>query len=328
MVLKSNWEKTNEYTDIDEKIIKQAIANACPEKMLTSYSIISGGCANLNVEIRFKDDNTPFILRIYLRDKKSALKEQNITKMVGDTIPVPEVLCVGNTSKYRYALTNFVKGITLRDAILNESTEELSDAIYESGTLLAKLQNYTFPCSGFFDQNLKVKDKLEQNFCIDFLHECLQNSIVSSELGSKGVKHIAEVTDQYTSYFPDNSEHTLVHADYDPANILVNKQNGKWEVTAILDWEFAFSGSYLCDVANMLRYSHQLPDAYEQAFVQGLQDAGITLPDNWCTTIHLLNLLSLLDCLVRSDPKNRPKQCRDIKQLITHILKELRNNAR
>ncbi|MDA0782461.1 MAG: aminoglycoside phosphotransferase family protein [Proteobacteria bacterium] len=323
MVLKSNWEKTNEYTDVDEKIIKQAIQNACPEKTLASYSIISGGCANLNVKIRFKDSNDPFLLRLYLRDKEAALKEQNIYKMVGDKIPVPEVLCVGNTGSYRYALTNFVSGITLRDTILHENAEELSDAIYETGSLLAKLQNYTFPCSGFFDQNLKVQDRLEQNFCVDFLHECLESSTVSSELGSNLVKHIAEIADQYASYFPNNSEHTLVHADYDPSNILVNKQNGKWKVTAILDWEFAFSGSYLCDVANMLRYAHQLPDSYEQSFLQGLQDAGIKLPNNWRITIHLLNLLSLLDCLVRSDPKNRPNQCKDIKELIGHIVDQL-----
>ena len=323
MVLKSNWEKTNEYTDVDEKIIKQAIQNACPEKTLTSYSIISGGCANLNIKIRFKDSNDPFLLRLYLRDKEAALKEQNIYKMVGNTIPVPEVLCVGNTGNYRYALTNFVKGITLRDAVLNGNVEELSDVIYGTGTLLAKLQNYTFPCSGFFDQNLKVQDKLEQDFCIDFLHECLENPTVSSELESKAVKRIAEITDKYASYFPDNSYHTLVHADYDPSNILINRKNGKWKVTAILDWEFAFSGSYLCDVANMLRYAHQLPDVYEQSFLKGLQGSGTTLPDNWRITIHLLNLLSLLDCLVRSDPKNRPNQCKDIKELVGHILNKL-----
>tara|TARA_B100001564_G_scaffold349709_1_gene353158 strand:+ start:457 stop:864 length:408 start_codon:yes stop_codon:yes gene_type:complete len=120
------------------------------KKTLASYSIISGGCANLNIKIRFKNSNDPFLLRLYLRDKEAALKEQNIYKMVGDTIPVPEVLCVGNTGNYRYALTNFVKGITLRDAILNGNVEELSDVIYETGRLLAKLQNYTFPYSGFF----------------------------------------------------------------------------------------------------------------------------------------------------------------------------------
>ena len=58
--------KTNEYTDV-EQIIKQAIQNACPEKTLTSYSI-SGGCANLNIKIRFKDSNDPFCCAC-IRDK-------------------------------------------------------------------------------------------------------------------------------------------------------------------------------------------------------------------------------------------------------------------
>lgn len=127
-----------------------------------------------------------------------------------------------------------IQKIMICACILNGNVEDLSSAIYQAGTLLANLQNCTFLCSGLFGQNLKVQDKLEQNFCIDF---------------------------------------------------------------------------YM--------------NIYEQSFLQGLQDSGIKLPNNWCITIHLLNLLSLLDCLVRSDPRNRPNQCKDIKELIGHILEKL-----
>ena len=133
-------------------------------------------------------------------------------------------------------------------------------------------------------------------------------------------------------------EKNLVHADFDLANIIVQEVYGIWKITGILDWEFSFSGSVLCDVANMLRYAHRMPSIFEEAFLQGLLSKSkkgqsivskfrdqycVALPENWRITVHMLNLLSLLDCLVRSDPQNRPNQCSGIRELIDHILSEL-----
>ena len=73
----------------------------------------------------------------------------------------------------------------------------------------------------------------------------------------------------------------------------------------------------------MLRYAHKMPPEFQNAFLKGLGVGGITLPKNWHITIQLLNLLSLLDCLKRSDPKNSPNQCSGIRELIDHMLSEL-----
>ncbi len=70
----------------------------------------------------------------------------------------------------------------------------------------------------------------------------------------------------------------------------------------------------------MLRYAHQMPPEFQDAFLKGLAIGGINLPGNWDITTQLLNLVSLLDCLKRSDPKSRPNQCADIYGLISHIL--------
>ena len=91
-------------------------------------------------------------------------------------------------------------------------------------------------------------------------------------------------------------------------------------MSGVLDWEFSFSGSVLWDVANMLRYAHKMPPEFQDAFLNGLDSGGVSLPENWSITIRLLNLLSLLDCLKRSAPDKRPNQCADIRGLIDHIL--------
>lgn len=129
------------------------------------------------------------------------------------------------------------------------------------------------------------------------------------------VLKIYQHLERYDFLFPDHTENHLVHADYDPANILVQHIQGEWKISAILDWEFAFSGSTLCDVANMLRYAHHMPTEFEEAFIQGLQNGGVQLAENWRITMCLLNLLALLDCLTRSPTDNRPNQCSDFRMV-------------
>jgi hypothetical protein len=86
---------------------------------------------------------------------------------------------------------------------------------------------------------------------------------------------------------------------------------------------FGLGVSYLWDVANMLRYAHKMPPEFQDAFLKGLGDGGIILPENWRVTVNLLNLLSLLDVLKRSDPKDHSHQCADIRELIDCISLEL-----
>jgi aminoglycoside phosphotransferase (APT) family kinase protein len=323
MILKVNWEKTDEVITLDDTIIKAMVSDSLPEKNLLSYKIISGGCANLNIKLTFQETNEPLLLRVYLRDKDAAIKEQKLSALICKTIPVPKTIYVGNIRGYHYALVKYIEGKTLRDVIFDKNASDISEAIYEAGAMLAKIKNYKFSYSGFFDSNLYIEEKIEQESYVDYLEKCLKNPAIVKQLEKKTINLIKENTCKYSHLLPNGLEHNLVHADYDPSNILVQKKNGIWKIAAILDWEFAFSGSYLCDIANMLRYAHQLPKNYEKFFLKGIYDSGIELPSNWRITINLLNLISLLDCLARSDPKKRPNQCKDIHKLIEYILGEL-----
>ena len=73
----------------------------------------------------------------------------------------------------------------------------------------------------------------------------------------------------------------------------------------------------------MLRYAHEMPPEFERSFIEALKNSGIKLQDIWRTTIHLLNLTSLLDCIKRADFENHPNQCADILELIEYNLSEL-----
>lgn len=323
MTFKANWEKADKQhllpTGHPEKMVKLAY----PNKTLSSYKLISGGCANLNIKFQLEHDERPLMLRIYLRDKEAAFREQKLGALLKPTIPAPLIYYIGKYQEYCFSITEFLPGITLRDLFLGNEPHDVAAIIYEVGILTSKIAFHQFPLAGFFDKDLNIIETTSKEDYLIFANECLQNQVVLSQITSNMLSKINYYLDKYRDLFPGENEKHLVHADFDPTNILVDNVNDTWKITGVLDWEFSFSGSPLWDVANMLRYAHKMPPQFESSFLMGLKNNGVSLPDNWRITISLLNLISLLDCLKRSDPKNCPKRCTDIVELISHILRTL-----
>ena len=322
-MFKAAWEKTSVTYQLPHDIVEQMVRLASPDRKLISYELIAGGCANLNIKILLKDEKHPLILRVYLRDKDAAYREQKLATLLKKTVPIPMTHYIGEIESYRFAITEFIHGISLRDLLLGDAPHDLSAIMYEVGTILSKITAYEFSRAGFFDKELNVINGLPDDFALTFAKECLLATNVISTLDSDTISKITAYFEKYNRLFPNSHEKHLVHADFDPANILVKQISGQWKVSAVLDWEFAFSNSVLHDVANMLRYAHKMPPEYQNGFLAGLSTNGIVLPKNWQITVNLLNLLSLLDCLKRSDVKGSPNQCADISELLDHILLEL-----
>ncbi|MBA3813309.1 MAG: phosphotransferase [Alphaproteobacteria bacterium] len=320
MTFKSHWEKTDQNVPILGEKIQEMVSQALRGTRLLAHEIISGGCANLNVKLTLSNKPAHRILRIYLREKDAAYREQKLAQLLKQTIPLPEVTFIGDLGKYRYAVTEYMPGISLRDLLLNHPNEPMQKVMVEAGQILGAIQSHTFPQAGFFDANLKVTQPLSRQDYITFAQECMAHPLVSEQIGRETIDKISMYLDQYSFLIPDENHRHLVHADYDPPNILVDKIKDEWKITAVLDWEFAHSGSWLTDVSNMLRYAHHMPPVFEESFLRGLAESGLVLPAQWRTRTYLLDLISLLSCLVRCPPKERPKQCADIHDLIHHII--------
>ena len=323
-MFKVEWEKTSVAYQLPEGMAEKMVRLVYPDKKLTSTELIAGGCANLNYKIQLENEQKPLILRVYLRDKDAAHIEQKLAALIKETVPAPLTHYIGELEGYHFAITEFISGISLRDFLLSNASDANGALMSEVGMILSKITAYEFSKSGFLNKDLEVVE-CESSDVIKFALDCLNDRTVVSVLSPEMIDEIKKAIKQYAYLFSTDDEKHLVHGDFDPANILVGKINGSWVVTGILDWEFAFSGSYLWDVANMLRYAHKMPPEFQNSFIDALQRNGIKLPNNWRTTIHLLNLSSLLDLLKRSDPQRHPNRCADISELIDHILSELNN---
>jgi aminoglycoside phosphotransferase (APT) family kinase protein len=326
-MFKAEWEKTSTSYQLPKDIVEKMLALAFPAKNLLFYEVIPGGCANLNIKFFFEHETVPLLLRVYLRDSNAAYREQKLAQLLKNIIPVPLIYFIGNVEGHQFAIMEFITGITLRDLLLNGTHFDLYSVMHEVGTMLAKLTHIPFAYTGFFDKNLNVLPHTLPDDCLTYDKECLAQEAVIMSLPSSTISNIHKALNQYAYAFPDMATKHLVHGDFDPANILVNTMHDEWKITAILDWEFAFSGSVLWDVANMLRYAHKMPLEFQEGFLQGLTEQGVTLPKNWPVTVNILNLSCLLDSLTRTNPKTHPKQCADIHELIELILVKLSQSS-
>jgi aminoglycoside phosphotransferase (APT) family kinase protein len=89
----------------------------------------------------------------------------------------------------------------------------------------------------------------------------------------------------------------LVHGDFGKRNLLVRSDTGKWSVAAVLDWEFAISGSPLGDLGHFLRYESDTHRFSEPHFSDGYLHAGGALPHDWCRLARLVDLTALCESL-------------------------------
>ena len=288
MIFKVNWEKTDKNITLPRETIESIVQIAFPQQRLSSYELISEGCANLNYKIQHSASSEFYILRIYLRDDKAAQREQQLATLLKPKIPIPTVEFVGKYQGFSFAITEYLSGITLRELLLTEKCDIAKGILIELGRLLAQMQDFQFPSSGFFDTNLQILSPLTSQAYLSFYKSCLEHQNTQHVLGHETISKLQKSLDLYATLLPDAREHSLVHGDFSPENILVSKIDGVWKLFAILDWEFAFSGSGLTDVANMLRYSHEMPDIYEESFLKGLGQGGYKLPQNWRKQIYFL----------------------------------------
>lgn len=321
MTFKAEWEKAHTQVDLSEELILKMLGTYYTgDNDVKRISIIEGGCANINVIVSLYASETPIILRVYLHNKNSMYKEQRLSSLLHGKLPVPTFHHVSEEFGYTFAITDCLPGRTLRDCLLNNEKTDIRQIMFNVGKALGAISSITFSESGFFDNNLAIEKRATRDDLMLFCFECLDDNKVKQLLPQKKIEIISTILKTHKSILPSDTESNLVHADFDPANILVTANNKQLQLSGILDWEFSFSGSTLCDVANMLRYAHHLPADYQDSFLQGLQSTGYQLSRTWQITVDLLNIVSLLDCLTRADSKNTPKQVRDIQELLDHLL--------
>ena len=323
-ILKSHWERYHDHILLDVETAQQLVA-ADTKEQIAAATLLSDGCANSNYKITFQNGRNA-VIRIYQREKSALAREVGIHKLVHAVIPVADYLYADESCAiypHPYAITQWVDGTLMRELIFSNDTDAITAVMLEAGNILSILRAMKLPYGGFFQDDMQIRPFAPEEEYEFFIMNLLQDKIVAESLGKNLLQAVQQVASQCCHLLPEINDANLTHADYDPANILVKEVDGQWQIAAVLDWEFAFSGSYLMDIGLMLRYSHKLPDFYETGFIRGITENGAALPSDWKKQAKLLDLLCLLQLLHNNSASERPYMNRDVVRLINNTVQIL-----
>jgi aminoglycoside phosphotransferase (APT) family kinase protein len=285
------------------------LAAALDGQRLISAASLSGGYRNDNV-LLVTDDGRRYVLRRYRHDAGVCAVEAALVARLTAVAPVAAVVAAdpdGAVAGEPVLLSRYAPGKMVESVLSGApgragaagaaGARQLGVAV---GAALAAVGTVSFDGPGFFTGADLVPRQVDGLALPAFVADCLARRHPDHALTERecaGLRDLAEHA--ATAASSVDGSRRLVHADFNPKNLLARHGPDGWTVTAVLDWEFTFSGSPLFDVGNLLRFADGYPPAYVDGFLAGFVDAGGHLPPDWREVSRALDLYALAEFTTR-----------------------------
>jgi len=290
-----------------QEFIRKAVGTAFPNSRIANTHVLSGGLINTNVKIEFSAPQPPVVLRVYQGDAAVCLKEAAVLRLVHSTVPVPEVIHVepdGIDGSLPFCILQFVHGITFQQLKRTGDLDAIHEASASVGKTLAHIGEFQFSKPGRLlaepETDLMVGDEYGEGPdpipCL--LDTFLQSEHLQRRLDASFRRKLHDFIWSWSAELRALTiERHLVHSDFGNRNILVDCVNRRWQVVAVLDWEFALSGSPLLDVGHFLRYERDDRSLREPFCSRAFVEYGGILPAAWRRLSQVVDLTGLVHCL-------------------------------
>ena len=110
-----------------------------------------------------------------------------------------------------------------------------------TGAVLAELQAFQFPRSGFFGPNLEIATPSSRvPAVIGVLEQCLFEDVGEERLGVDLAQRIWRFVKQREDLLSAVDHHRfLVHGDFGESNVIIEAATESPGVAALIDWEYA-----------------------------------------------------------------------------------------
>jgi fructokinase len=268
---------------------------------------LAGGYSNENLAIT--TNSSRYVLRRYRRsaamaERTCAIEVALARRLVGTAVPIAEIISADSTGASvgePLLLSRYVQGETLKAAIAKADGSAAAQIGRAAGTTLAAIGTVTFSHGGcFVGPDLVPSTQGMPGRLNEFVETCLQHGHAATVMSPGEMAGLRALAKRLTPAAASTaSARQLVHSDFNGKNLLVLDRGGRWSISAVLDWEFAFSGSPLVDVGNMLRFRAAYPPSFVSGFIAGFREAGGDLPSDWQEVSEALDLYALADFLTR-----------------------------
>ena len=311
---------------VDFNALNEMLGPAFPGQRAAAAEHLSGGFANSSFKVSLSNMDAPVVVRVYVRDPSAAFREASILELVKEHVPVPEVLYVSpkDSEPHTYVVLRWVDGIPLDQVLTEGTSSDAKGAVKATGNVLAKLQAFQFPRSGFFGRTLDIRRPFsaEPRAIVGVVEQCLFRDCGEERLGIALTKRLWRFVKEHEELLGVVEHHAmLVHGDFGGLNIIVSTTRDAPEVAALIDWEYAHSGTPLVDLGSMLRRTgHERVPWFEEEFMRGYRQGGGILPANWRQVSTIADLVKL--CAFVRSPNAGEVAIESVRALIESALAE------
>lgn len=296
-MMRARWRRFRPEVALDGPMIASIVREALPDAEVIGFAPATGGLANTNIDVRLAGPPGRVVLRLYQRDPAQARKEVALAGLLAGRASAPAVLHFMDADPatgHPCAVMQWRPGVRLETL---EPTRALGEAV---GAALAAIHAVGFPAYGFFGADLVVREPVDHGRAglLAYLQRQLLEGPGADRLGGNLADQLYAFVGR-TGYKLETwlTRPCLVHGDFGGSNILID--NGR--VSAVVDWEFAFSGSPATDFGNLLR-SPMDTSAFSSGVAAGYTQAGGFMPADWRHVAELADLYSWADFLGRPAP--------------------------
>ena len=169
--------------------------------------------------------------------QRDAQREAAALSWVHERLPVttPTLLAAGEWNGWHYLVEPYLSGQVLRDVWPQLTEAQRVDLATQHGTIMAALHNLPIkqaPGALDFDWQAMISEQL---------------AVCATEMGKANVPALllADLDAYLAAQQAAVLEHTptvLLHGDLNFLNLLVDMQQGHWQITALIDWSDAKVG--------------------------------------------------------------------------------------
>lgn len=299
------YDRPAPYLQFELSQIQEMLLPHFKNAKIHRLTLLQGGFANTNYKIDFADGRKSVVMRFAQRGLEHLRKEVAVLNLVKNRVLIPKPIVNDFNAKFPFAVIEFIEGRPLSEILLEVGSEEASLLGRAVAEALIAIHSIELSHSGFFDAEFKF-DPIFENFgqaYIDYMYSCLDNPLLINRVPKEtGIAFRQLLNDNEGNLRSLKNTSKLVHCDYNPKNIMVQKSESGWQVTGILDWEFAAAGSLLVDIGNFLRFEDELPLDLVQGFTEGYQ-ASESLQKDWRKMACLLDLASMCSFLITEEER-------------------------
>ncbi len=299
----ARWARAEPRRTLPAALVERMVHTAFPRSRVVDMLPLTDGLRNANFKLWLESRSEPIVLRVYEHDASICQKERDLFRLVGSSVPVPEMIHSEPSSLEDippFALMRYVEGMSFRDLIRSGDTNAIAQGARSAGATLASIGRTTFSNPGWLAPGPSVTAPLLEGAdpIPSFVDLCLASANLRLRMQEGLRDHTHALIWAWARELAQlDGEACLVHGDFGKRNLLVRSVAGEWVVVAVLDWEFAISGSPLADIGHFLRYEKSSKPLTEPHFSEGYLRAGGKLPENWRRLARLVDLTALCESL-------------------------------